>query len=244
MAEEVILPLFNDTGVAITGGAASTGLKIRRGSDGYLFDWNDTTFKNAGWTTLSAVFTEIDATNVAGYYKKSGIAISGWNDGWYQVIATYSGTPTRNAAEDWLVKGGKIVEQRTADNLDAQVSLSALETTVQSILTDTAEIGAAGGGLTVLATQASVSGLNNLSAAQVNAEVVDVIATDTYAEVGAAPAATSSLKDKINWIFALARNKITQTATTQTLRNDADGANIATSPHSDDGSTHIRGEWN
>lgn len=82
-----------------------------------------------------------------------------------------------------------------------------------------------------------------LTAAAVNAEVVDALATDTYAEPAAVPAATSSLKDKINWLFALARNKITQTSTTQTLRNDADGGNIGTASVSDDGSTASRGEW-
>ena len=79
--------------------------------------------------------------------------------------------------------------------------------------------------------------------AQVNAEVVDALATDTYAEPGSVPAATSSLKDKINWLFTLARNKRTQTSSTQTLRNDADNASISTSTVSDDGTTATRGEW-
>lgn len=90
---------------------------------------------------------------------------------------------------------------------------------------------------------AAIAALNNLSAAQVNAEMLDVLTTDTFAEPGAVPAATSSLEDKISWLFTLARNKITQTATTQTLRNDADSADIATSTVSDDGTTAIRGEF-
>lgn len=94
-----------------------------------------------------------------------------------------------------------------------------------------------------LATAASIAALNNLSAAQVNAEVVDALATDTYAELAAVPAATSSLSAKINWIFALARNKLTQTATTQTLRNDADSGSIGTAAVSDDGTTATRAEW-
>lgn len=92
---------------------------------------------------------------------------------------------------------------------------------------------------------------NNLDAAittratpaQVNTEVVDALATDTYAESAAVPAATSSLATKITWLGTLARNKITQTATTQTLRNDADLANIATAAVSDDGTTFTRAEW-
>jgi hypothetical protein len=78
---------------------------------------------------------------------------------------------------------------------------------------------------------------------QVNAEVVDALATDTYPEPSAPPAATASLKDKIGWNAALARNKVTQTATTQTLRNDADSGNIGTSTVSDDGTTFTKNEW-
>lgn len=92
-------------------------------------------------------------------------------------------------------------------------------------------------------TVAVVTGLGATAKSDVNAEVLDVLATDTFAEAGAVPAATSTLKDKINWLFALARNKITQTATTQTLRNDADSGSISTSAVSDDGTTFTRAEW-
>jgi|DEB0MinimDraft_4_1074332.scaffolds.fasta_scaffold00439_3 Rieske Fe-S protein len=85
--------------------------------------------------------------------------------------------------------------------------------------------------------------LSSLTAAQVNAEVVDALDTDTYAELGAVPAATASLADKIAWLFMLARNKVTQTATTVVVRNDADSGNVATSTVSDDGTTATRGEF-
>lgn len=90
---------------------------------------------------------------------------------------------------------------------------------------------------------AAIAALNNLSAAQVNAQVLDVLVTDTFAEPGAVPAATASLKDKVGWLAALARNKITQTSTTQTLRNDADSGNVATAAVSDDSTTFTRAEW-
>ncbi len=79
--------------------------------------------------------------------------------------------------------------------------------------------------------------------AQVNTEVVDALVTDTYPEPSGPPPATASLKDKIGWNTALARNKIAQTSTTQTLRNDTDTANIGTSAVSDDGTTANRDEW-
>lgn len=77
----------------------------------------------------------------------------------------------------------------------------------------------------------------------INAEVVDTLITDTYAEPAAVPAAAASIKDMIHWQFTLARNKGTQTNTTKTLRNDGDAADIATSAISDDGTTFTRGKY-
>ena len=63
------------------------------------------------------------------------------------------------------------------------------------------------------------------------------------AEPGAVPSLTANLKTAVSWLLALARNKVTQTSTTSTLRNDADSSNIATSTVSDDGTTFTRGKW-
>ena len=79
--------------------------------------------------------------------------------------------------------------------------------------------------------------------AQVNAEVLDVLTVDTFAEPSAVPAATSTLKDKLNWLFALARNKRTTTSSLDTLRNDADNGSIATATLSDDNTTFTRAEY-
>ena len=83
--------------------------------------------------------------------------------------------------------------------------------------------------------------LNNRSAADVNAQVLDVLVTDTFAEV-TVPAATASLKDMIHYTFSKAKNKITQTDTTFSLRNDADGGNLGTATVSDDGTTTTKGQ--
>ena len=82
-----------------------------------------------------------------------------------------------------------------------------------------------------------------VTATIVNAQVVDALATDTYAELGAVPTATASLADKVGWLFMLARNKRTQTNTTVSLRNDADSGNIGTAATSDDGTTATWDEW-
>jgi hypothetical protein len=87
------------------------------------------------------------------------------------------------------------------------------------------------------------SGLSTLTAGQVNAEMLDVLTTDTFAEPSGVPAATSSLKDKIAFIFAALRNKRLTTATTDTIRNDADSADIAAATLNENGTTFTRGEY-
>lgn len=52
-----------------------------------------------------------------------------------------------------------------------------------------------------------------------------------------------SFRNLVNWLGALSRNKIRETDSLSTLRNDADSADLATSVVSDDSTTFIRGEW-
>ena len=89
---------------------------------------------------------------------------------------------------------------------------------------------------------AGFSGQNDLSAAEVNAEVLDVIATDTFAQPGSVLSATATIKDALMWLATWQRNKQTQTSTTTTLRNDADSGNITTCAVSDNGTTFTRDE--
>lgn len=95
----------------------------------------------------------------------------------------------------------------------------------------------------VLAKGVGVTGFNDVSAAQVNAEVLDVLAVDTFAEPSSVPAATSTFKDMVHWLFTLARNKRTTTATVDTLRNDADSGTIATAAVADDTVTFTRSKY-
>jgi hypothetical protein len=112
-----------------------------------------------------------------------------------------------------------------------------ITTDVSSILVDTAEIGTAGVGLT------DVGGMSTAMKSEVNAEVVDVIRTDTLAELAGVPAATATLADKVNWLYMLARNKGEQIATTKTLYADDTTTPVATSTVSDDGTTFTREEY-
>lgn len=89
----------------------------------------------------------------------------------------------------------------------------------------------------------TIAGLGTQAKADVNAEVVDVINTDTTTELAAVPAATAPLRTMIRWLFLKARNKITQTATTQTVLADDGSTPVAASTVSDDGTTATRGEF-
>jgi hypothetical protein len=86
-----------------------------------------------------------------------------------------------------------------------------------------------------------------LTAAALATDAVSEIVNAVWAHAGAdpasAPSATATKAAMINWLFALARNKRTTTATTETLRNDADNASIATASVSDDATTFTRGKW-
>ena len=89
-----------------------------------------------------------------------------------------------------------------------------------------------------------INALNDVSTAQVNAEVLDVMNIDTYAEPGTgAPGSTVSIFNKINWMYKSFRNKKRQTATVTELYND-DGTTIGSKrTTAGSSSTSTIGEW-
>ena len=81
------------------------------------------------------------------------------------------------------------------------------------------------------------------TAAEVNAEVVDAISTDTYPEPGqGAPPATASLVGKVGTLHKNLRNKKTTTATQESLFNDDAATVDSKSALSDAGGTFTKGE--
>ena len=90
----------------------------------------------------------------------------------------------------------------------------------------------------------SVGSLAAQAKADVNAEVVDALATDTYAEPAqGAPAATTTLAVKINYIYKFLRNKITTTSSQISIYDDAGTTVDQKSTISDDATTFTRGEF-
>ncbi len=119
---------------------------------------------------------------------------------------------------------------------------------IADILTDTNVLQmdwANGGRLDLLLDQviADIASLNNISTADVNAQVNDVLNVDALAELTGVPPANAAIGAKLNWLFLLSRNKGTQTATTKTIRNDADTLDVATSTINTDGITFTKAEF-
>lgn len=87
------------------------------------------------------------------------------------------------------------------------------------------------------------AGLSTVTIAQVNAEVLDVLNVDTFAEIGQeTPAATQTIRKMLAYLYKAWRNRHTQTATTFSLYND-DATTVAQKATvSDDGTTFDRTE--
>lgn len=73
--------------------------------------------------------------------------------------------------------------------------------------------------------------------------IADAVLDEAIAEPVGVFTWAGSLRTIIGWLGALSRNKMLQTDTGSTLRNDADDTNLATSSISDDGSEFVRNEW-
>lgn len=88
----------------------------------------------------------------------------------------------------------------------------------------------------------SFSSLNNLSAAQVNAEVVDVLTVDTHSELAqGAPTATPTFVEMFMLIYMERRNEVVVNATHKTISNDA-GTVITKKAYTNDGTTYTETE--
>jgi hypothetical protein len=128
-----------------------------------------------------------------------------------------AGTALPNAAAD--AAGGLPVSD--AGGLDLDAILVDTDTTIPSL----------------------IAALNDLSAAAVNAEVVDALATDTYGEPAGVPGATVALATKIGYLYMALRNQVTVTATKKTFFDDG-GAAEWEKDLSDDGVTFTETEGN
>ncbi len=98
-------PLFNQSGVAITGAAVT--VKIMRDADDFLWDFDDSTFKVSGWVDETGDMTEPDSTNMAGLYELA-VVITAFDDGTYTILVNYAGTPAQAGTDEFQVEDGEL----------------------------------------------------------------------------------------------------------------------------------------
>lgn len=198
---------------------------------------------------IAGTITTLDALDTAqdSQHSTTQAAVAALNDlSTADVAGEISGEFTLQIGQGRLPTASTVADSVWDEATSGHVTAGTFGVASTDTLADTAELQAdwTNGGRLDLLLDSVITAIAALpDAAAVNAQMVDALATDTYAEPGSVPAATASLAAKIGFIAALARNKITQTATTQTLRNDADGANIATRTVSDDATTYTQSEW-
>jgi len=112
-----------------------------------------------------------------------------------------------------IATGGGVAEGQvdTVYGSDLSADLATVDGIVDAILVDT--------DTTI---PGLIAALNDLSAAQVNAEVVDVLNVDTFSQPGQeAPAATTTLAAMLRYLYKAWRNKKVETSSLQRLYNDA-----------------------
>jgi hypothetical protein len=141
----------------------------------------------------------------------------------------------------------------TPAGADVSTDIAAIKSQTAAIETDTAEIGAAGAGLTALASQASVNTIDDFLDTEIAAivgyidtEVSAILALldDARGEVAqGAPPASADLATKIDWLYTSWRNKRTNDGTDTKLFADDGTTVIAKQATSEAAGTVTKAEW-
>lgn len=199
----------NASGMSLVGAGTGHGLLLTAGASGKGLQADTITVSGA--TTLTGAVALSSTLDIAGTVTC--------------VAVTTSGTVTFNAfnVSNATVLSGSVTASHASNNIGG-VTVAALggDTITASALAASAVTEIQSG----LATSSGLAALNNLSAAQVNAEVIDCLNADTYAEIGQeTPAATTTYGKMLRYLYKWLRNKKTQTATQVSLMAD-DGATV------------------
>jgi len=129
------------------------------------------------------------------------------------------------------------IEVDTGTTLDGKIDT--IDTVVDGIQTDLSN---ATDGLGALKTL--IDALNDVSAADINAQVLDVLNVDTFNEPGDEELAVdTTLVDKLGYLYKFLRNKIETTSTRIHVYNAAEDNKDQSAIISDDDTTFTRGEF-
>ena len=171
------------SGTVITGSTTLT-VEIERGADGFFWDWNDSTFKNAGWTTKAGALAAVSDANAPGWYQRVG----GWNStsqsaGFYWVTYRDTASAAGNMPQsEELYLGGT-----AAGVADVQTRLPAALVGGRI----DASVGALGAGSISAATFAA--GAIDAAAIATGAIDADALAADAVAEIQAGLATPTNI---------------------------------------------------
>ncbi len=190
-------------------------------------------------TTSSIQLTAGSTTD--GFYEDQTLKIVGGAGlGQARIISSYTGA-TRTCTFDEVFVTAPISGDAVCISLDHVHPVSEITADIDANSTQLAAIVADTNELQTDDIPTLIAALP--TASEINAEMVDVMEVDTHAQPSSVPAATTTYQNMLTYAFTLGRNKMTQTATTTLLRNDADSATIGTSTVSDDATTFTKGKF-
>ncbi|MGF1609222.1 MAG: hypothetical protein ACFCUQ_07485 [Kiloniellales bacterium] len=178
-------------------------------------------------TSLTIAQADMLLSKDGGAFAQKNAAGNASHDtaGWYSTTLNASDTDT---------VGELVMQVSISGALPVWVRWFVVEEAIYDSLFASSATGFDGSGQVTVGTNNDKSGYS-LSASGLDSVVI--------AEPSGVFAWGGTLREVLGWLGALSRNKITQTSTTQTLRNDADSGDISTAAVSDDGSTFTRSEW-
>lgn len=144
-----------------------------------------------------------------------------------------------------------------ASAADLALAMTYIDTEIAAIKLVTDAIGTTGAGLTAIPWNAAwdaevqsecvdaltAFGCSTVTTADVNAQVLDVLNVDTFAEIGQeAPSATQTIRKMLAYLYKAWRNRSTQTSSQYTLYADNATTVDQKAACSDDNVTYDRGE--
>jgi hypothetical protein len=139
---------------------------------------------------------------------------------------------------------GSVTASVNVGQIAGQTANAASAVTFPATVASTTNI--TGGTITTVTNLTNAATAGDFTATQkasINAEVLDVLATDTFAQPGQeAPAATATLKNMIAYLYKAWRNRSTQTSATYSLYADDATTVDQKATVADDGTTFSRGE--
>ena len=87
----------------------------------------------------------------------------------------------------------------------------------------------------------SIGSLGTTAKADVNGEVLDVLGTDTFAELSALPGASPTILQMLQWVYQVSAFKLEQTSSSLVIRKRDGTTLLGTSTTADNGTTTTRG---